>query len=286
MIRYLLTAAAIVALLAVPAEAKRVAAPASPVEKVARAEAVVVGKVTALEKDLVTVAAAPGSPDKVSYQVAVVKVEAALVGAANATHVKVGFVPPPKGEPAPGRPGRGGVGPGALAEGAEGLFFLSKHPTADFYTLSPLLAPVETTATDYKAQVELAKRTAAALADPLKALKADKPADRGFAATALVLKYRSYPFDGGTVETAKVSAEESKLILKGLAEANWKGDPNDALAVAGYQAFARLGLTDTDGWKPPVPKPGDDFIDATRTAFAKWLDGTGAEYRIGKFVKK
>ena len=281
MFRALVLATVAALLLVTPVAAKR-AAPFSPVDKLVRADAAVIGKVTAIEKELLTAAPDRGATEKVSYTVAVVKVETALTGAANATHVKVGFVAPPKNAPAPGR----GYAAVALAEGAEGLFFLTMHHSGAFYTLSPMLAQVETTSDNYKAQVAQTKRAAAVLAEPAKALKADKAADRGFAATVVAMKYRAFPENAAEVETVKVPADESRLVLKALAEANWKPDPNDATAPNAYQAFSRLGLTDADGWKFPVVKPGEDYIDKTKEAFAAWLDGAGKECQIRKFVRK
>ena len=66
----------------------------SPAQSAASAEVVVVGKVTAIEKESVEAQPFPNAPNKVSYKVAVVKIETNLAGAANTTHVKIGFVPP------------------------------------------------------------------------------------------------------------------------------------------------------------------------------------------------
>src|SRR5690349_11243173 len=132
--RFLLVA--LVAVLAVTAApAKRVAAPPNPVQRALAAEVVVVGKVTAIEKEAVELPPAPDAPNKVAYKVAVVKVEAGLAGADNLTHVKVGFVPV-------GGPPRG-FGPVALTEGQEGLFFLTKHPSGQFYTFNWMAPPVD-----------------------------------------------------------------------------------------------------------------------------------------------
>src|SRR6187397_382249 len=61
-------------------------------QRAVTAEVVVVGKVTAIEKDAVEAAPFPGAPNKVAYKVAVVKIENGLAGAANITHVKIGFI--------------------------------------------------------------------------------------------------------------------------------------------------------------------------------------------------
>src|SRR5262245_2993819 len=118
MFRNITLAAVAAIVLAVPVEAKRVMRAFTPVEKLTRAEVVVVGKVSALEKDMVTATPHPGDSTKFSYKVAVIKIDNGLVGAANITHIKVGFIPPPPPDPAaPTRPGRGPFQPVNLTEG-------------------------------------------------------------------------------------------------------------------------------------------------------------------------
>jgi hypothetical protein len=271
---------------ALPAPA-RVMAPLNAVQRAVRSDAVVVGKVTAIEKEAVAVAPAAGDPNKVEYKVAVVKVESPLVGVANLTHIKVGFVPPPPADPnAPPRPGRG-FRPVALEEGQEGLFFLSKHHSGGFYTIDVMSPPVLAKEPTYKADVEQVKKALAAVADPVQALKAEKQEDRFFAAAVLINRYRVYPTDGREVETVKVPAEESSLILKALADqSDWTG-PKGA-PVPATQAFFLLGLTDKDGWTPPQAQPGmpADFNALHRAAFVKWLEGPGKDYQLNRRVPK
>lgn len=284
MIRKLIVAAAVAVVLVTPVEAKRAFLSYTPLEKFVRSDAVVVGKVTAIEKDAVSATPAPGVPEKVAYKIAVVKVETGLVGAANATHVKVAFIPP--APVAPGTPVRPGLPQVNLTEGTEGLFYLVKHHSADFYVATPLLAPADSKADDYKAQVEQAKKCAAIRAEPMKALKSDKAEDRFFAAFVLVSKYRAFPQDGAETDTAKVPADESKLILKALAEGNWKQERSSGNPPNSMQAFGALGITDKDGWKYPEVKPGEDFTTKTKEAFAAWVAGPGKDYQINKVVPK
>lgn len=289
MIRTLALAAAGVAAFAAPADAKRVARPFGPVEKVARADAVLVGKVSSVGKDVVMLPQYPGDPNKVAHKVAVIKVEKGLLGTDKATEFKVAFVPPPKADPnVPVRGGRGGFQPIDFAAGQEGVFFLTKHPDGSHYAVTPMMTPLDPKAENYKAQVEVATKAAAAIADPAKALKAEKAEDRFLAAAALVTKYRTVP-DGVEAEIVKVPADETKLVLKALAEGDWsKYDEN---TVNGTQAFYMLGLTAKDGWVPPVVvstpgAPPVDFNAVTKDAFAKWLDAEGKNYQISKFAPK
>ena len=278
---HLLIAAVVIVL---PARADRPALPSPPVELALRVPVVVVGKVTAIEKDTIDAPPYPGAPRKVAYKIAVVKIETGLVGADNLTHIKVGFATPEAERAAGIRAGRGANNP-ELKEGQEWLFFLTKSADGGFHTISYMTPPVESTAADFKAQVEAVKKTLAAVADPAKALKAEKPADRFAAAVAIVYKFRTAPEGRAETETVSLTADESRPILKALAEGAWRSDPAEQ-ALNGYRSFALLGLTEADGWKPPAAEAGKDFAEQTRTAFAKWLDGPGKDYRIKKLVPK
>lgn len=256
--------------------AKRIAAPPNPVQRALQSEAVLTGKVTAIEKEPVEVEEVKGSP-KMPFKVAVIKIETALAGAANMTHIKVGF-------PANAAPGRGRGPVVALEENQEGVFFLTKHPSGQFYTFNWMTGPVFTADENYKATLANVKKALAAVADPGKALKSEKAEDRSFAAIALILKYRSAPQTGGEIGLEKIAADDSKLILKGLSEANWsKFDPS---LPPPSNAFYMLGLTQEDGWVQPKGQPGTDFNDELRKAFTTWLEGPGKDYRINKFVRK
>jgi|GEM_PF-654303 len=290
MFRVLFLVAVATLLIPTSVEAKRIGVVHTPLQKLVRADTVVVGKVTTFEKDTVDATPVPGVKDKQAYKIAIIKIESSLLGEANTTHVKVGFIPPPPGEeetPAtpPGRSIRTGFEPVYLTKDMEALFFLTKHHSGEFYIINTTLAPTDNTMIEYKDHIALAKRGGAVLTDPMKALKAEKAADRLFAAGVLMNKYKAYPEGGGEVTTAKVSAEESKLLLQALADGDWASIPNDRDAIGAYQTFSMLGLTDKDGWQYPVVKPGEDLVIKTKEAFAKWLTGPGKNYQITKWAK-
>jgi hypothetical protein len=278
MSRTALTALVLLALVA-PARADRIAPTARPAERALRVSIVVVGKVTAVEKDAVDAPLYPGGP-KISHKIAVVKIESNLFGADNTTHLKVGFVPAGAG-------GRRGPENPDLKEGEEWLFFLTKHHSGEFHAIPYMTPPVGSKAETYKADVESVKKMLGLVADPAKALKAEKAEDRFNAAVAIIYKLRTPPEGAlaGT-ETVALTADESRPILKALAEGMWKSARASDEGLNGYSSFARLGLTEADGWKPPAAKPGVDFFEQTREAYAKWLDGPGKDYRIKKLVPK
>lgn len=255
-----------------PVSAKRVAAPPNPVQRALQAEVVVAGKVTSIEKEPVEI---ESGGQKTAYKIAVIKIESALAGAANTTHIKVGF-------PA------AAVGRGprvSLEENQEGLFFLTKHASGQFHTYNWMGSPVLAAEENYKAVTANVKKALAVVADPMKSLKAEKAEDRSFAAIALIIKNRTIPqTEGKELGLEKLPAEESKLILKGLAEASWS--KFDASLPPPANAFYMLGLTTEDGWNAPKALPGADFNETMREAFGKWVEGAGKDYRINKFVLK
>lgn len=292
----LLAALFVAGVVASPAPAKLVMAAKPPAVRAVTADAVVVGTVTAVEPAEVEALPFPGADQKVKFKVAVVKVKDPLAGADNLTHIKVGFVAPmdPQAPPAAGegrRPPfrRPGFGPAELKEGQEFLFFLGKHPDAGFYVMPAMSPPVDAADGAAKDEIAAAKKVLAVVADPTKALKAEKAEDRHAAAVALLGKYRAYPDLGGEVEEVPVPAAESQLLLKGLAEGDWgkfrRDEPNP------LQAFFSLGISEADGFVPPKLEPAApgkpvDVGGLNKKAFEKWLAGPGKDYQVKKVVPK
>ncbi len=263
--------------LAVQAVAIRV--PAIP-ELTARANAVVVGKVTGIEDQNVTAPALFG-PTKAYYQVAMVKVDEALVGAKGDKTVRVAFIPS-----APGGVRRpGGVRPVILEKDMEGCFFLTKHPTEDFYVLANAFDYLKKDATGYTAQLDLARQAAKLLADPEKGLKSDNPTERWRTAALLLIHYRSPRFSDA--KTEPIPAEQSKRILTILAEANWTPPvpgpgtkPENDWRLNPVALFYQLQLGPKDGWTPP-----QDFREFNDKA-KQWLKEHADTYRIERFTSE
>jgi hypothetical protein len=306
--RRFLFCAGVLALAATPAAALRIAMPnLTTAQKAIQADAVVVGKVTEIEKEEVEVAPFQGAPDKVKMKVAVIKLEDGLIGAKNVTHVKVLMPgsaaeqpvidqPGPAVRPLPGRipPGRGGFGPVTLKEGDEGLFFLAKHPTnATYYVINAGNQPVAAKDENYKAELGKVKATVSTLADPMKALKADKAEDRLSAAATLVQKYRR----GLSVPSKEeaIPADESKAILKIIADADWAAanKPQQPGVQIDYQAQP-ANLASMLGLFPGSPngpariaiKPGENYAVKQAESFKEWYAKSGDKFEIKRYVPK
>jgi len=294
-------AAASLAIAAEPAMGLRIAVQNfSTSQKVAQSEVVVTGKVTSLEKETVDLPQYPGDKNKVAFTVAVIKVESSLAGAKNVTHIKVAFSAQPGGEqpgidlPIKGRPIRpgGGFGPIQLTEGQEGIFFLAKHPGSDsYYAVQQGYTPIAAKAENYKDELAKIKTIVDALADPVKALKAEKLDARLTATAVIVGKYRSNP-TGQLVEVA-IPAEETKLIMKTLLEADWavadmpppgfdyQSSPNTIASMIGIYPGAH-GI-------PQIQiKPGDTegYSVKMKAAITAWYAKSGDKFEIKKFVAK
>jgi hypothetical protein len=213
-----------------------------------------------------------------------IKVGDGVIGAGTATHLRVGFIPSPPHDPAAPAPAFPRKDP---AVGAEGLFYLNRHHSGAFYEIRFMMPPLEASAKEYREQVAYAKRVATVLADPMAQLKAERAADRAFAATVLIDRYRVVPSGGAAgTGTEKVSADESQLILKALTEHRWSLTPVAPDYLDLYRSFALLQLTEADGWTPPVVRPGEDFVGRSRDAFVTWTAGAGKTYRLNKLAAR
>lgn len=255
-------------------------APASVPQRVALSDLVVVGKVTGFGDKLVNARALYGT-DKVDYQIALVRVEDAILGVKDAKEIKVGFQPAPAAPvPGPGpRPFIKRYPQFSLNLDQEGCLFLVKHPTEDFYVGVHYYDLIKkANDANFDKEMEEVKHAAKLLADPAAGLKAKSDDDRFLTAAMLVVRYRTQPI-GGTGKTEPIDAGQSKLILEALADADWnpKAGPG-GFRLTPQWAFASLGLKPEDGWKQPQ--------DPNKTAdeAKQWLKDNAGKFRIERFV--
>jgi hypothetical protein len=286
---------ACVAALSLAAEAKALVAIriTTPAERVLSSECIVVGKVTAIEKEEVSASQYPKNTNKVNYQVAVIKVSESLLGGKGVTQIRVGFVPTPKPvNPVPPNlkqpmilpvpiPPRFGVP--NLEVGQEGIFFLTKHHSEDFFQITQMSAPLLKTDKAFEAQSTTVTKAIKVLSDPMDALKAKEAKDRMFAASILVRKYRNPANPMGLpTKQEELSAEETKLIMGVIFESDWKQyDPE--LNTNGMNLFNQA-ITPQDGFVRPKAQPKQDFYTVMKEAAEKWYKENGEKFRIKKNV--
>jgi tetratricopeptide (TPR) repeat protein len=244
-----------------------IAVPEPPVpQRVALADAVVVGKVEAVEEAPVQAFPLLKVPDgpKVSFTVARLRVDRVLLGEAGAAPLRVG------------------VGPGqrmpVLKEGQAGCFFLYRHPEEPFFVLPAGTDFSDSRRAEYGKAVDLAGRCGGLLADPDQGLRSPDSEDRLLTAALLIFRFRTARYAyAGAPRTEPIDADLSRRILAVLGEGSLSDkaarEPTGRLSL-----FLRLDLTEDDGWTQPG-RPSD-----LAAAAEKWLADHAATYRIRRYV--
>ena len=270
-----LTAFALAAFLAAaPARAGK-EAPPPPAYRAATAETVVIGKVVRVEDKPVAARRFEADTGKGEFKVAVVKIDAAVVGARGLTEIRVGFLAPFTKDPRTRRPY-----PAQLDKGDEVILFLYPHMDEPFYTLA-YYYDVVFKQDDAKAfeQVAAAIRPVGKLLkDPTPGLTSKDADERYRTAATLIAHYRAARSPAPRPTKVSADAKESRLILEALAEADWLKRDRDPAVPSPVAAFFMLGLNADDGWTQP--EDNKKVVAAAK----KWVQDNDATYRIQKQV--
>lgn len=263
----------VVAVACVPYGARAdVALPMPPANRVALADAVIIGRIVALEdKDVEAVA--PGGV-KMTYRVAVVTITERLHGLKDTKSVRVGFVPIKAGIPIR----RPGFSTPQLEVGGDGMFFLTKHQAESFYLTPMYFDFVARANPTFDKEAAEAREAGKLLSDPMTSLKAKDENDRFRAAALLIAKYRTPR--GAMPKAEALGEEESKLILKALLDAKTWNTPQMFGRPHPWITFIQLGVTPKDGWTNP---PGAKSVEETYAAARAWLERNWMTYRVQAF---
>jgi hypothetical protein len=164
------------------------------------------------------------------------------------------------------------------------LFFLKKHHQEDFYVNFAFFNGFIPSGTPEFAQdLEVARKLANILHDPAAALKVGNASNRYLAVAMLIRKFRPPVVKGQQQKEEPIDAGVSKLLLKALAEADWKYDW-DRLSAQVYPAhpyhvFQQLGVTKADGYEPPTSDERD-----TLAATQQWLRDNQEKYTVKRLT--
>jgi hypothetical protein len=226
--------------------------------RLTKATVVVIGEVEAIEDKTVEDVAARGAKEKHTYRVAKVKVTDVLVGAKDLKEAKVGFFTE-----------------GELKPEQEACFILTKHYAQPFYICSdPQYDLFTRESINYNVWTNVLRESGRCLESAKEMLKSQEPRERLLTASILLSRYRDASV--GT-RTEPIDAEESKLLLRVLRDADW-GREDKPFRLQPQPIFAMLGLTEKDGWNPPKDAA------AARLAAENWLIDNHNKYRIQRFV--
>jgi hypothetical protein len=259
-------------------------------DRIVQSDIVVLGRVVALEpKDVAAVFSE--SPYKLDYRIAVVKVKEVIHGQKELKELRLGFISPAQDrkvdKTGKAMPALWPLEFNPVKVGQEGMFFLRKHHQGNFYVnfvlFGGFLASSDTP--EFTKNLKNARRLDNVLKLPLEALKAENKSNRYLAATMLVTRYRLSWLKDPKLPEKAIADDESKLILKTLAEADWS-DLTEAIAPSKYplhpyQVFLQLGVTKADGYDPPKNAP--DVRDTLRYT-QNWLRDNQEKYRIQCFT--
>ena len=263
-----------------PALFARLPPPATqPVVRAAEAQVVAVVEVTSVADAPIAVVELNGSGQETtnSYTIAEAAVKTPLSGASKLKTIKVGIHPKK-----PEQIEKDGYTLQLAAKEVKCLF-LKPHPSEGFYVESGNGPPLDPARKEDQPALKQVKKVAAVLADSAKALKAEKPEDRVFA--ALCLAYNYSPPDRDQMRPEDVPKEESDLILKALREA----DPNklereDGLFwVAAVEKFGLAKNEQLPGW---WGERGKDRSLKRFKLYADWYDKPGEKRRLQYWVPK
>jgi len=227
-------------------------------ETVGQVDAVIVGKVTAIEENAVVVA-------KTDYHIAVIKIDETIFGVKESKTLRMSYEPGLR------------IGRRLLEVptiGMEGIFALKKHPQGDFYIWKEACFAGRA---GEPANFALTKRCAKLMVDPTASLKVDDAEDRLLTAGMLLGRYRGQPVG----KEEPIDAAQSKLILEAMAKADWT-QPSVA-ETSPIRAFNLLRLTPADGWRIDWTKHTWNDKEVVAAA-QKWLTDNTATYRIRRFV--
>lgn len=267
-------------------------APPSPTRKVAEADAIVVGRIVAMEDKDIETSPFPGSPNKIPFRIAVLQVNETLQGSKDVKTIRLGFQAPAEvkqvqpGQPLrPNLPIRSGSGGTSFQAGNEGLFYLRKHHTEGFLVPTGYYGFVPSQSPTYEKEVGGARKLAQLASDPMAALNSKDAQEKLTGASFLISKYRRGV--GGQITEVPIDAKVSKQILATLAEADWKAEPmvRGQNELHPYMLFSQLGVGPKDGFQQPKNvRQIQDVYDVAK----RWLQENQNKYVIKRIeaVKK
>lgn len=247
--------------------------------RVALADCVVVGKVTAIEDKLVMAQRAADSPVLEAHRVAVLKLDKGFGAAKGLTHVRIGAIPPkPAQLDVPQIAGIEMTYPVDLAVGKEYCLILQPHYQEPFY-VAPRTYEALSAGKDSK-DVALVERCFKLLEDPVAGLKSKNADDRLLTAGMLLTRCKMSAFGARDAVPGQkmepIDAAQNKLILESLASADWS--KREDAVISPVEVFGYLQLTAKDGWKQPQK------IEDVPAAAQQWLKDHAGTHRIQRFV--
>jgi hypothetical protein len=236
--------------------------------KVAAADAVVLGKITAIEDRPVQGQVYRYAPAyKMPFTVVEVEPQESLYGPKDRKRVRFGFRDTQAYRP-------------ALAVGQTGYFCGVQVGRNDF-SIVPIQCFCEQNDPGFAKDLASARRLGRLLGEPEKGLNARDEDDRLLTAYLLILRHCYAPWRRGeTGKTEPIDAEQSQRILLELAGGDWAKHRLEVRdAVAALQLAVKFGAPMLKDFPPD--RADEEWPAATR----RWLRENAASYRIHRLLK-
>jgi hypothetical protein len=236
--------------------------------RMAVADSVVLGKIVAVEARPVKGQLWRYSEQpQAEFTVVEVEVKETFYGPSDAKRVRFGLVQAKTYDPAP-------------AVGQRGLFCGVKVGKNDFFVV-PRGAYCGEDAKPFAQDVEQARRLGRVLAQSKGGLTSKDVTERVLAAHVLILRSMFAPWRfGETGKAEPIDAEQSKLALKALAEADWDKHSQEV-----REALKVLQWAGTLGAPPPKDLPLNYAEKEWPAAAKQWLRDNAERYRIHRLSK-
>lgn len=236
--------------------------------KVAVADCVVLGKITSIQaKPALGQVWRHSVLPKWEFTIVEVEVQETFYGAKDVKQVRFGLRDIKSYKPVP-------------AVGQTGYFCGVKVGMNDFYVV-PLDCFCGQNQPTFAQDVALARRLGRLLARPKEGLKSKNPADRVLTAHVLVLRSMFAPFRyGETGKAEPIDAEESKLAMLALAEADWDKHGREV-----KEALNWLQWAEKHGAPAPKNLPLNQADKDWPAAARQWLRENAESYRIHRLFK-
>ena len=232
------------------------------------ADCVVVGRIAALESKTVFALPHAGATMKKEYGVGMLEITQAIKGGEGLTHLRIGLLPCQR-----------------AALGKEACFFLFPHFEETFFITprqfgEPLIKEGNR---GFDAEIRRYQHWAELQKDPSAGLKSRDADERFVTAALLVSQYRNFVpgFHAENRKTDLIDAEQSRLIMLALAEADWDAiEKRHDLPIEWL--FNRLDINAKDGWERRRFAHDENVLHA---AMQQWLKDHVKTYRIAAFAQ-
>lgn len=236
--------------------------PPSTVRLFAQADVVLIGEIIRIENQMQSIRLSANANNRHDMHVAIVKIKESIKGAEGLTHVRIAHFAHDQ-----------------LSVGQERCFSLAQHTERPLYFLTGGSRSLKGSSRRVEQIIKEFKELAKLRNAPIQSLTSKDKNVRQRATALLLLEAKMRDWRTGEAQTTVMDKSISRLILKNLANFDWKWNVLD-FDMHPSMLFSRLQLTAKDGWSPKF-KGNTGFEQAAK----RWLNDNADSFEITAFVR-